>query len=247
MVRPRFVVFGERPDHRAELDVVDRFDLRHDPPVHFPSFIHPMAGSFLIVPHISGMFRGNAGSASLVGIAGRLREPGTTFRIATRPGRKAWEGDVSARVALDIADPDLSRQLVSRLRSEGYFVVEPEVADLKVTQRRRRAGLQLDVVNHFGGQGRWAFLPLPVPVHQFIATVRRLLPPLPMATTTYSIESDGQGGFQVHDVEPSKPKSGRVLMTFPTYEQAREWIREKAGELPTSGEPPRDYPGRYRG
>jgi hypothetical protein len=155
---------------------------------------------------------------------------------------------VSARVALNVADPDLSRELVSRLRSEGYLVVEPEVADLKVTQRHgMRGGVQLDVVNHFGGRGRWAFVPHPVPAHQFMATVKRLLPPLPMAAETYSVERDGQGGFQVHIVEPSKRESGRVVMTFPTYEQAREWISDRAGEAPTSGEPPRHYPGQYRG
>jgi hypothetical protein len=64
-----------------------------------------------------------------------------------------------------------------------------------------------------------------------------------MATQTYSIEADGQGAFQVHVVEPSKRESGRVVMAFPTYEQAREWISEKIGEAPTSGELPRDYPG----
>ena len=151
-----------------------------------------------------------------------------------------------ARVAVNIADPDLTRDLVSKLRREGYLVVEPELADLKVKQRLGLGGVQLDVVNQLGGRRRWAFLPHPVSVYQFIATVRRLLPPLPMATEIYSIEADGQGGFHVR-VEPTKRESGRVLMTLPTYDQAREWIREKTREPTPSGEPPRDYPGRYRG
>jgi hypothetical protein len=201
-----------------------------------------------IVAHSSGMCRGNAGSASLVRIAGRLGNLSPRFELQhyrATIGRKTSEGDVSARVTLNIADPELSRELVSRLRSEGYLVVEPEVADLKVTQRQGRAGLQLDVVNHFGGRGRWAFLPHPVPAHQFMATVRRLLPPSAhsvMASEIYSIESDGGGGFRVR-VEPS----GRVVNTFPTYELAREWINDQTGEAPTSGEQPRYYPGCYRG
>jgi hypothetical protein len=105
------------------------------------------------------------------------------------------------------------------------------------------AGVQLDAVSHFGGRRRWAFLPQPVSVYQFIATVKRLLPALPQ---TYSIESDGQGGYRVHVVAPSNLESGRVVMSFPTYEQAREWIIEKIGEVPTFGEPSRDYAGRYR-
>jgi hypothetical protein len=147
---------------------------------------------------------------------------------------------VVARVAVNITDPDLSRDLVSKLRSEGYLVVEPEVADLNVKQRQGVEGVHLDAVSHFGGRR----LPQPVSVYQFIATMKRLLPALPQ---TYSIESDGQGGYRVHVIAPSNLESGRVVICFPTYEQAREWIIEKIGEAPTSGEPPRDYPGRNQG
>jgi hypothetical protein len=70
---------------------------------------------------------------------------------------------------------------------------------------------------------------------------------LTMETEIYSIEFDGHAGFQVW-VERSKGESGHVAITFPTYEQAREWIKErmKVGNRPTSGERPPDYPGKYR-
>jgi hypothetical protein len=67
-------------------------------------------------------------------------------------------------------------------------------------------------------------------------------------TEIYSIEFDGHAGFQVW-VERSRGESGHVAITFPTYERALEWIngRVKVCNQPTWGEPPPDYPGKYRG
>jgi hypothetical protein len=59
-----------------------------------------------------------------------------------------------------------------------------------------------------------------------------------METENYSIETYGHGGFQVW-IERSKGESGHVAISFPSYQQARDWIVERArlGPWPPSDEP----------
>jgi hypothetical protein len=76
-----------------------------------------------------------------------------------------------ARVAVIIADPVLSRDIVSNLRWQGYLVVEPEIAHLTITQGR--GYVRVDI-----GGGPSMLLPDPVSVFQVIAAARRFIPPL---------------------------------------------------------------------
>jgi hypothetical protein len=46
-------------------------------------------------------------------------------------------------------------------------------------------------------------------------------------TETYLIETDSHGGYQVW-IERSKGESGHVAISFPTYQQARDWILERS-------------------
>jgi hypothetical protein len=100
----------------------------------------------------------------------RLPGPGNLRRTSDTDARV-----LTARVAVTVADPDFSRDLVSRLRREGYLVVEPEIAELKITHGRGLEGVRLYVGNR---RGRSAFLHDPVSAYQVIAAARRILPPL---------------------------------------------------------------------
>ena len=100
----------------------------------------------------------------------RLPGPGNLGRTSDTEGRV-----LTARVAVTVADPDFSQDLVSRLRREGYLVVEPEIAELNITHGRGLEGVRLYVGNR---RGRAAFLHDPISVYQVIAAARRILPPL---------------------------------------------------------------------
>ena len=86
-------------------------------------------------------------------------------------------GASAPRISVSLADSDLTRDLVSHLRCEGYLVVEPEISDLRIYdgpdavwvrvdfRSRQIAARSLDLS---------AFINAPVTASQVLALVRRL-------------------------------------------------------------------------
>jgi hypothetical protein len=54
---------------------------------------------------------------------------------------------------------------------------------------------------------------------------------------TYSIEADGAGGYAVRVTTPDDLR-GHIVITFPTWRQARDWVAERTWAehpVPNSG------------
>ena len=65
--------------------------------------------------------------------------------------------------------------------------------------------------------------PRPIDPDQSLTPWRGLRP---AAMETFTIETDGMGGFQIR-VTTEEGSEGHVAANFPTYRQAREWIERR--------------------
>jgi hypothetical protein len=82
------------------------------------------------------------------------------------------------RVSVELEDSDFVNVAVAVLRQEGRLVVEPEIADVKITERRPPPGIRMDWVPRAPGDGHFAvsvLLPAPVTVRRLASALRRLV------------------------------------------------------------------------
>jgi hypothetical protein len=83
------------------------------------------------------------------------------------------------RISVDLDDDDFVSALVATLREEGHLVVEPEIAELRISRRRPPPeGIRIEYASRPVGRcpiGVTALLRPPVTVRRLTSAVRRLI------------------------------------------------------------------------